>query len=348
MSRLPWHVRAYERMYGVCPSLHRPPYAVVVDGQMPVAGVDYPRTYQQFREWFPDDAACASYLEQLRWKNGFVCPGCGAKGSWRAGNGTLVCQACHRRTSVTAGTIFHGSRQALTTWFAAVWFVTSQKNGVPALGLQRALGLGSYKTAWAMLHKLRRAMVRPDRDQLSGLVEVDEAYVGGVERGVDGRHTDGKAIVIIAVEIAEPHGLGRVRMKPLRAITQDELLGFVNRSVEKGSRVRTDGWNIYQPLTALGYEHEAINIKASGGPAHVVMPGVHRVASLVKRWLAGTLHYGISHDHLAYYLDEFTFRFNRRQSAHRGLLFYRLLEQSVEIDPRPYKELVGGVANPYI
>lgn len=313
-----------------------------------VAGVDYPATYQQFRSWFPDDDACRTYLETLRWRDGFFCPGCGETRTWRSRHGSLICQNCRRRTSVTAGTIFHSSHQSLSSWFAAIWFVTNQKNGVPALGLQQALGLGSYETAWSMLHKLRRAMVRPGRDLLSGLVEVDESYVGGVERGVDGRQTEGKAIVVIAVELTEPKGLGRVRMTPLTQISQEQLLDFVSRSVEKGSVVRTDGWNIYKRLSVIGYEHEAINVKGSGSQAHVVMPGVHRVASLVKRWLAGTLHYGISHDHLAYYLDEFTFRFDRRHSLRRGLLFYRLLEQCVEVGPYPIKELVGGVKNPYI
>ena len=315
---------------------------------MPVAGVDYPGTYAEFQSWFSDEEACRAYLERLRWRDGFLCPGCGCRKSWRSKDGSLICSKCRRRTSVTAGTIFHHSRQPLTTWFAAIWFVTSQKNGVPALGLQQALGIGSYESAWSMLHKLRRAMVRPGREQLSGLVEVDESYVGGVDRGVDGRHTEGKVAVVIAVELEEPKGLGRVRMMPLEQISQTELLDFVERSVEKGSTVRTDGWSIYKPLPGRGYTHEAINLKGSGSPAHVVMPGVHRVAALVKRWLAGTLHYGISHDHLAYYLDEFSFRFNRRSSRARGLLFYRLVEQSIEVGPYPWRELVGGTTNPNI
>ena len=311
---------------------------------MPVADRDCPTSYQAFVERFPDDAACGAYLEALRWPDGFLCPGCFGKGGWRAANGTIVCKTCRRRTSVTAGTIFHGTRQSLRTWFAAAWFVTSQPNGVAALTLCRSLELGSYKTAWAMLHKLRRAMVRPGRDRLSGVVEVDESDVGGVERGVDGRQTQGKAIVAIAVELVEPRRLGRVRMVPMRQVTQETLLTFVSEVVEVGSVVRTDGWSIYEPVSTLGYTHEAINVKASGSPAHVVLPGVHRVSSLVKRWLAGTLHYGVSFDHLAYYLDEFTFRFNRRNSRHRGLLFYRLLEQAVEIDPHPYRQLVGGTS----
>jgi hypothetical protein len=152
--------------------------------QMPRAGVDYPNTFGQFHDWFSTDEACLEYLAKLRWPDGFVCPKCGNRDYWRTGAGLWMCKGCSRRTSVTAGTIFARTRTPLRTWFAAVWFVTSQKNGVSALGLQRVLGMRSYETAWAWMHKLRRAMVRPDREMLSGLVEVDECFVGGVHRGM--------------------------------------------------------------------------------------------------------------------------------------------------------------------
>ena len=227
------------------------------------------------------------------------------------------------------------------------WFVTSQKNGASALGLQKIMGFGSYQTAWAWLHKLRRAMVRPERERLSGIVEVDETYVGGRERGVDGRLTTSKTVVAMAVEVLEPKGLGRVRMMRMPELTQRGLLEFVRRSVVEGSTVRTDGWNVYKPL-ADTYVHEALTIAGSGDPAHVALPGVHRVAALVKRWIAGTLHHGISHEHLDYYLDEFTFRFNRRTSRARGLLFHRLLEQAVATEPVPYQQLIARSLDPYI
>lgn len=314
----------------------------------PISGVDYPATYRQFTSFFSDEKSCREYLDRLRFRDGFCCLGCGGTEFWRASDHSRVCRICKRRTSATAGTIFHRSHMPLSTWFAAMWFVTSQKNGVPALGLQRALGLGSYETAWSMLHKLRRAMVRPERDQLTGIVEVDESYVGGVERGVDGRHPGRKAIVLIACELKEPKGLGRVRMMPVQSIAQEDVFSFIERSVEKGSLLRTDGWNLYRFVSRLGYEHEPINVKGSGDPAHVAMPGVHRVSSLLKRWLQGTMQYAVSFDHLSYYLDEFTFRFNRRNSKDRGLLFYRLVEQAVAVGPYATKELVGGVTNPYI
>lgn len=312
----------------------------------PVAGRDYPATWPSFQAWFPDDEACAEYLAKLRWPDGFVCPACDGRDAWRTGGGLWLCKSCRRKTSATAGTIFHRSRLPLTSWFAAAWFVCAQKNGVSALGLQRVLGFGSYQTAWAWMHKLRRAMVRPERDKLSGLVEVDETYVGASEPGMDGRRVESKAIVVIAVELLEPKGFGRIRMTSIPEVTQGHLLDFIHRSATPGSTIRTDGWNIYDKIAKQGFTHSPINVKGSGDPAHIALPGVHRVASLLKRWLTGTLHHGISRDHLDYYLDEFTFRFNRRSSTQRGLLFYRLLQQAVATDPHPYAELVGGNYDP--
>ncbi|MGH3462978.1 MAG: IS1595 family transposase, partial [Kribbellaceae bacterium] len=179
----------------------------------PVGGVDYPRTYQELLEWFPDDAACLEYLAAVRWPDGFVCPACGGRDAWRTGGGLWMCQDCGRKTSLTAGTIFHRTRTPLSSWFAAIWFVTSQKNGISAQGLQRVLGFGSYETAWAWMHKLRRAMVRPDRDPLAGVVEVDETFVGGVSIGRPGASSD-KVPVMVAVEkLNAGKRLGRVRLE---------------------------------------------------------------------------------------------------------------------------------------
>jgi transposase-like protein len=174
----------------------------------PKGGVDYPRTFQEFRDWFPTDDACVDYLEQLRWPDGFVCPECGGGDGWRISQRRMwMCSSCGRKTSVTAGTIFHRSHTPLSTWFAAAWFVTSTKNGTSALALQQQLGFGSYETAWAWLHKLRRAMVRPDRDLLTGFVELDETFVGGVSVGKDGAGTD-KVPVQVAVERVSATRLG--------------------------------------------------------------------------------------------------------------------------------------------
>ena len=306
-----------------------------------MSGQDYPATFQQLQSWFGDEASCRQYLAGLRWPDGFVCPSCGWREWWQTSTGLFMCTACERRTSVTAGTIFHRTRMPLATWFAAVWFVTSQKNGVSALGLQRVLGFGSYETAWAWLHKLRRAMVRPGRDLLTGRVEVDETYIGGRSIGRDGRGTL-KDLVVVAIESqVEPRRLGRVRLAHVPQATIADLCGFIDMSVAKGSTIHTDGSNAYVPIVGYGYKHTATNRVKSPDPAHVAMPGVHRVASLLKRWIAGTFHQGISTKHLDYYLDEFTFRFNRRTSKSRGLLFYRLLEQAVRTEPHPLDTLTA-------
>ena len=315
---------------------------------MPVAGVDYPSTFQQLTRWFPDDDACVKYLARLRWPAGFVCPVCDNSEFWRTGKGLWMCRVCGRQTSVTAGTIFHRSRLPLTTWFAAVWFVTSQKTGVSALGLQRVLGFGSYETAWAWLHKLRRAMVRPDRELLAGVVEADETYVGARSQGKDGRGTS-KTLVAIAVEtLTEPRRLGRVRLTRVPDASTNALCGFLNYSVAKGATIRTDGLTAYRRLATDGYHHVPINVVASRQPAHVALPAVHQIASLLKRWLNGTLHAGISDKHLDFYLDEFTFRFNRRTSRSRGLLFYRLLQQALNTDPQPWNDLIAEPLDTYI
>jgi transposase-like protein len=223
-----------------------------------------------------------------------------------------------------------------------MWYVTSQKFGGSALGLQRVLGLGSYETAWTWLHKLRRAMVRPGRDRLAGRVEVDETYVGGDEEDVRGRQTQKKAIVAIAVEVLEPRGFGRVRVRQVSNVSAPSLVPFVCAVVERGAVIATDGWRSYNSLTDHGYEHVRTIISGSGDPGHVLMPAVHRVASLLKRWLLGTHQGAVSAKPRDYYLDEFTFRFNRRTSRARGLLFYRLLEQAVRADPAPYERIVRG------
>ncbi len=243
---------------------------------------------------------------------------------------------------MTAGTIFAGTRTPLRTWFAAAWYVTHQQHGVSALGLKRVLGLGSYQTAWAMLHKLRRAMVHPGRDRLAGDVEADETYVGGHEPWAGGRHAGKKAIVAIAVEVPEERSIGRVRMARIPDVSGPSITGLIIEAVESGSVVLTDGWRSYRRLPDVGYLHKPTSISASGDPAHVVMPGVHRVASLLKRWLLGTHQGAVRPEHLDYYLDEFTFRFNRRRSRQRGMLFYRLVEQAVEVAPAPYRDMIGG------
>jgi len=301
---------------------------------------DYPRTLLELERRFSTDGACREYMAALRWPDGFVCPGCGSDEAWAMQDGLWLCRGCRRQASVTAGTIFHRTRLPLTLWFRAIWYVTSQKNGTSAMSVQRILGLGSYRTAWTWLHKLRRAMVRPDRDRLSGHVEVDESFVGGEEPGHEGRGAVSKTLVAIAAE-ERGRGTGRIRLACLPDASKRSLHGFVKDTVESGSLIHTDGWAPYGGLEAHGYRHQVTVLKGQPKDAAVVaMPRVHRVASLLKRWLLGTHQGAVSAKHLEYYLDEFTFRFNRRTSRSRGKLFYRLLQQAVQISPTPYSEIV--------
>ena len=315
---------------------------MVVPASQLRAGIDYPRNRVEFDEFFPDDECCLRYLERLRWRGGFICPRCSQKAeAWRTSRGLLVCPECRKHASVLAGTLFHRSRAPLRVWFLAAWEITSQKYGANALGLQRVLGLGSYQTAWAWLHKFRRAMVLPGRDRLSGVVEADETYVGGEEAGVHGRQTVKKAIVAVAAEVKGTK-IGRIRLRMVPDVTGPSLTSFLSEAVVPGSVIRTDGWEGYGKLESMGYGHQVTVLSQSPDPAHVLMPAVHLVASLLKRWIVGTLQGGISKEHLPYYLDEYTFRFNRRSSRARGLLFYRLLEQAVRSPHTPTKTLYQG------
>lgn len=298
---------------------------------------DYPRTAMEMEQRFADEAACRRYLFSLRWPDGFVCPHCSqGVGAWEMGRGLWLCKACRRQVSVTAGTVFHRSHQPLTIWFRVMWQVAGQKNGVSAMSLHRSLGLGSYQTAWTMLQKLRRAMVRPGRDRLTGTVDVDETYWGGEEAGVIGRLTHQKAIVIVAAE-HDGAGIGRIRLRRIDDVTRKSLHAFVAEAVEAGSTVVTDGLSAYMGLT--GYTHDR-QVQRRAEPGEHLLPRVHRVISLLKRWMLGTHQGAVGHEHLDYYLDEFTFRFNRRRSKSRGKLFYRLAQQAVQVAPTPYKQLV--------
>lgn len=299
---------------------------------------DYPRTLMDFESRFCTEAACVDYLVQLRWPDGFVCPSCDGRKAWRTERLLFHCARCGRQSSVTAGTVFQGTRKPLRVWFRAMWWVTSQKNGASAIGLQQNLGLASYQTAWAWLHKLRRAMVRPGRDRLSGLVEVDETYVGGREEA-PGRGAENKTLVAIAIE-KKGRQLGRARMAVVANGTRDQLCGFIQTCVEPGSTIRTDGWQGYRDIKNRGYIHDRILQQGNSQEPSELLPGVHRIAALLKRWLLGTHQGAVTAAHLPYYLDEFTFRFNRRKSKARGKLFYRLVEQAVAIEPTPYKNLV--------
>ena len=304
-----------------------------------LAGQDYPNSYAELRAWFNEDWKCLDYLDWLRWPEGFVCPWCASPEGWRAPDRRWRCAGCDRRVSATAGTIFHGTRTPLTVWFSAAWHLTSGKGGISATELQREMQLGSYQSAWAMLHRYRSVMVRPGRDRLTGDVEVDEAFLGGPEPGVPGRGALGKVLFAAAVELNSPNGLGRARLGVIEDASAESLQQFLLASVEPGSCIVSDGWSAYPKATRGLYTLKATSVSASGRPAHEALPGVHLVFSLVKRWVMGTLHGSISPEHMPAYFDEWVFRFNRRHSRSRGLLFRRLLQQAVEGDALTYSDL---------
>ena len=290
-----------------------------------MATLEYPSNKNDYDKLFSTERKCRAYLERLRWADGFVCPTCGHTQAWRRGQSFRQCKGCRRRFSVTAGTVFHGSRYPLRTWFEVAWHVCEQKNGISALGLKRAMGFGSYHTAFRWLHAMRKVMVLPYRNPLDGEVEVDETFVGGVKSGKRGRGAAGKVLVLIAAEVRGTV-VGRIRLRVIPDATMATLTPAVTELVEKGSNVVTDGWGGYGGLTGAGFNHTISRYTPAVGKN--LLPKVNRVASLLKRWIMGTHQGSVSHDMLQCYLDEFVFRFNRRTAKSRGLLFQRLLKQA--------------------
>lgn len=297
----------------------------------------------EFQRWFPDDEACAEYLFQSRWPEGFRCPRCGNGHAWPVIKRRTLweCAACHRQTSLTAGTVLHKTRTPLHLWFWATYLMTTATPGMSALQLQRQLGLGRYETAWMMLHKLRRAMVNPEREPLTGEVEVDECFVGGPEAGLrGGRERGEKALVVVAVEVRGA-GSGRIRMAVVDDASGQTLTGFVHDNVASGATVHTDGWRGYRPLARSGYEHRPRSqraTRAAGEDIDDVLPRVHRAISNLKSWLRGT-HRGVSGEHLQIYLDEFSFRFNRRRTPMAA--FQTLLGLQAHQPPTTYQQIIA-------
>ncbi len=307
-----------------------------------IAGEDYPRTYREFVTMFADNKSCETYLYRLRWDDGFICPKCGSSSKpWKQTHKRLVCSSCRHQTTVIAGTIFDKTRTPLTTWLEVAWHITTAKNGMSAKTIEKTFGL-SYRVAWTMLQRFRVAMVRCQREKLSGIVEVNESQVGGVDVGGKRGRGSKKSLVVIAVEIHEDKHFGRVRMRYIPDASSKTLRGFITDMIESGSTIHTDGWRGYNGLDTIGYHHDVTVLSNSQDQAHIAMPGVHNVASLLKRWLLGTHQGAFSHYHLQAYLEEFTFRFNRRHSTNRGLLFRRLLEQAIATSPIIEKNITYG------
>ncbi len=304
---------------------------------------NFPTTILEFNEAFATDDACAAYLEALRWPDGFVCPKCDGREAWRVKARPLMhCKGCGRQTSITAGTPLHGTRKPLRAWFQAMFLMTTQKTGTSAANLQRQVGLKSYETAWTWLHKIRACMRLPGREKLGGRVEVDEGYIGGNEPGVVGRLTEAKSLVAVAAEDGGgDRRVGRVRLEVIPAPSRAVLTKFVAANVAKGSTIRTDGLNAYKNVRDAGVEHERTVVKHSRKSASELFPRVHLVLALLKRWLLGTFQGAVSDKHLQAYLDEFTFRFNRRTCRFMTGIFERLATALMGGPRRPYAAIVG-------
>jgi transposase-like protein len=299
---------------------------------------EYPKDLMELEQAFASEEQCRAYLFGMKWPDGFVCPYCRKEGGWNTKELKIRCKHCRKTTSILAGTLFQDTHKPLVLWFRAIWHITSQKNGASALGLQRVLGLGSYHTAWVWLHKLRRAMVSPERNKLSGIIEIDETYIGSPEHdGKRGRGAGNKVLTVIAVELIDNH-MGRVRMSIIESASSEHLHAFIEKAIEHGSTLVTDGWNGYNGIESKGYVRIIQQVKQSDEDT-TSLPHAHIIISLLKRWLLGTLQGAWEKEYLAYYLDEYTFRFNRRNSKTRGHLFYRLLENAVLLDPVPLKAI---------
>jgi transposase-like protein len=299
---------------------------------------DFPKNQVEFDRRFCDEGSCLEYLFQLRWPEGFICPRCGHTDYWRSARGLYVCCKCEHQQSVTAGTIFHGTKKPVTVWFKALWWFSTRKSGINAVCLQGLLGLGSYETAWRWLQKLRTCTIFPDREKLSGNIEADEFYLGGEQGGKRGRGADHKCKVAVAVE-RKGRKLGRLRMQVISRCSADELLPFAKANITRGSGITTDGWKGYSGLEEAGYFHRKI-LQNQVDDKESVLPGVHLVASLFKRVILGTFQGRFGGQYLQRLLDEYVFRFNRRTTKSVGKRFWRIMQQAVASPPITNKDLV--------
>jgi transposase-like protein len=304
--------------------------------------VAFPSSETEFRGRFADEDQCRAYLARLKWPEGFRCAHCAGDKAYFLPSKRVVyeCAGCGRQVSVIAGTIFEQSKKPFALWFRAIFEVTASKQGISAAELHRKLGLGSYQTAWSWLQKIRTATVRPNREPLSGEVEIDESYVGGPEPGKPGRGAEDKAIVAGAVE-KRGHGCGRVRLGLLANVSASALIGFVQSHLDGGESAHTDGWRGYAKLGKKGYQHIVSVLSQLDQTAAEVLPRVHLIFSLLKRWILGTHQGSVSLKHFEGYLEEFTFRFNRRRARRITHGAERLLGIAIVTPPRPFWKIVG-------
>jgi transposase-like protein/ribosomal protein L37AE/L43A len=310
---------------------------------------DLPGDLPTFLARFGSDAKCRAYLVRARWPAGFRCERCGHDQAYSHKKRLIEeCRACGKQHSILAGTIFEQTKTGLARWFLAIYLVTASKGGISAMELKRQMGFGSYQTAWSWLHKIRRAMVRPQRAPLAARVEADETYVGGPRPGRSGRGAGGKIKVAGAVESgrgqARGRRLGRLRLAVVPDVSAKSLEGFLAANVARPTTVVTDGWSGYGGLATAGYRHAPLNLSASWGDAALRLPAIHLVFGLAKRWLLGTHHGAVSTKHLPAYLDEFTFRFNRRTARSIAHRFARVIQQAVLTPPTTYRAIVARPA----
>ena len=303
---------------------------------------DFPESEIEFEQRFSNERACQQYLAKMKWPYGFVCRKCGHRQYWESARDIYISTRCEKPHSLTAGTVMHATKKPLVYWFKAMWWFTTRKSGVNAVNLKDLLGFGSYQTAWSWLHKLRRCTIRDGRERLSGTVEVDEFFIGGQKPGKRGRGADGKAIVVAAVEKKEHNKIGRIRLQVVPDCSGDTLEHFVSTNIDPGSHMVTDGWKGYDGIDPEVYEHQQV-VASRSDDKDSVLPGVHLVASLVKRLILGTFQGRFAPKHLQSYMDEYVFRFNRRTSRNVGKKFMRIAQQVVASSQMTVQNIVGGV-----
>jgi transposase-like protein len=301
--------------------------------------MEFPKNLPDFDRLFPDNEACLAFLEWVRWGKSFGCQKCGHDRYWQTATGLRQCRACEFKNSVKTNSIFEKSKLGLKMWFYAIWWITSQKNGVSALSLQRFLGIGSYETSWLLLHKIRSAMIFSDRSLLNGDIEVDEAFLGGIRTGKRGRGADGKQLIVIAAEFSGSKKIGRIRIQRSPDASAESLEAFIKKNTAPKSTIHTDGWRGYNGVAGLGYEHKPQ--KSGLVDPDELLPRINIVTALLKRWILGTHQGRMDLKHMDSYLEEFVFRFNRRTSKVRGLLFQRVIENSFNTDPSPYDKVTS-------
>lgn len=293
--------------------------------------MEYPKNYRELVQHFSTEEVCFDYIASIRWADGFICPNCGNKKFWRSGQNQRICTSCKTKTSVLAGTLLQDTKLPLNLWFQMVWWFVGPKNGASALALMQNFGMGSYETAWRLLTKLRSCTVLPLREQLAGEVEVDEAFLGGKNR---------KEVIAVAAE-RRGRGTGRIRLKHISSRKKSNIQGFITETISPGSTIISDRHKSYVTIINKGYTHHPQTKpyfwEEVDSNDDRLLPRVHRAISLLKRWHNGTYQGRIDVQTLQSYLNEFVFRFNRRTSKSRGLLFHRMMEAAINSTPRPLK-----------